>query len=86
MEVAYLSTQLMVWLFALGSYTPSIHPEYKGYQLILLSNPQGSKLMHLGSHMEVAYLSTQLMVWLFALGSYTPSTHPEYHGLSGCSA
>ena len=30
MEVAYLSTQLMVWLFALGSYTPSTHPEYHG--------------------------------------------------------
>ena len=30
MEVVYLSTQLTVWLFALGSYTPSTHPEYHG--------------------------------------------------------
>ena len=28
MEVAYLSSQLMFWLFALGSFTPSTHPEY----------------------------------------------------------
>ena len=28
-EVAYLSTQLKVWHFALGSYTPSVCPEYR---------------------------------------------------------
>ena len=36
MEVAYVSNQSMVWLFALGSKTPSTHPEYYGLLAYLL--------------------------------------------------
>ena len=44
MEMAYLSTQLMVWLLHLGVILLALILSIMGYQLIQLSNPQRLKV------------------------------------------